>query len=244
MTGHEQKPPRGSAGNGALPDDPTLRQLRFERSGTDTSILLIRHGESQPLGPGSPFPRQNGHADPPLYVAGERQAEQVAEHLAGTPLSAIYVSPLTRTLQTAAPLATAKGLDPVVVPDLREVHLGDWEGGEFRLRVRAGDPVARAVYAEQSWSLIPGAEDMNALSERTSAAILQIAARHKGGMVAVFVHAGVIASILAWASGSRPFAFLGSANGAISHIVVDNGLPTLRRFNVTSHLEGDLDVSG
>ena len=35
---------------------------------------------------------------------------------------------LRRTHETAAPLAARLGLTPIVEPDLREVHLGEWEG--------------------------------------------------------------------------------------------------------------------
>ena len=43
------------------------------------------------------------------------------------------------------------GLPPAVVPDLVEVSLGDWEGGEFRIRVtgrpRTGDTTQRQIIA-------------------------------------------------------------------------------------------------
>ncbi len=42
--------------------------------------------------------------------------------------------------------------------------------------------------------------------------------------------------ILAVASGARPFAFLGSDNGAISTIVVAGDRWHVRSFNDTSHL--------
>ena len=41
---------------------------------------------------------------------------------------ALFVTPLARTQQTAAPLADELALEPLVEPDLREVYLGDWEG--------------------------------------------------------------------------------------------------------------------
>ena len=55
----------------------------------------------------------------------------------------------TRTVQTAAPLAARLDLEPVVVPELREVKLGDWEGGEFRIRAIDGDPIAMRVLSEE-----------------------------------------------------------------------------------------------
>ena len=43
-------------------------------------------------------------------------------------------------------------------PDLREVHLGEWEGGSFRKHVADGHPLALKMRAEQRWDVIPGAE--------------------------------------------------------------------------------------
>ena len=58
----------------------------------------------------------------------------MGERLKGEPLAAIYVTTLRRTHQTAAPLAAHLGLVPRVEPDLREVRLGDWDGGEYRIK--------------------------------------------------------------------------------------------------------------
>jgi len=52
----------------------------------------------------------------------------------------------------------------------------------------------------------------------------------------VFTHGGTIGQILADASGSRPFAFSGSDNGAVSHLVVLQERWIIRRYNDTGHL--------
>ena len=70
----------------------------------------------------------------------------------------IYVSTLQRTAQTAAPLVARTGMTPVVDPDLREVFLGEWEGGLLRQKATDNDPLFQRVMAEQRWDLIPGAE--------------------------------------------------------------------------------------
>ena len=124
----------------------------------------MRHGASAPAIPGQPFPLLDGHGDPPLAPEGVAQAEAVAERLAGEELAALYVTTLQRTHRTAAPLAERTGLDPVIVPDLREVSLGEWEGGEFRIRMAQGDPVALQAVAEERWDVIPGAETMESLA--------------------------------------------------------------------------------
>ena len=223
------------------PTRTEYRQHRFTLPAGATDILLIRHGESAPFRPGVEVPMLDGHGNPPLDPRGEAEAERVAERLADQRLDAIYVTPLQRTHQTAAPLARRLGLEPVVEPDLREVYLGEWEGPEFRMHVTESHPVAQRVFAEQRWDVIPGAESSEALAERVRRGFGRIAAAHGGHRVAVFAHGGVIGTICALATGSRPFAFIGADNASISHLVVTGDSWVLRRFNDTGHLGTDLD---
>src|SRR3954451_5234282 len=190
------------------------RQTKFRRPPGSTELLLVRHGESEPMVPGRPFPLVDGHGDPELAPDGRVQAEQVAERLADHPIDAIYVSTLRRTAQTAAPLAARLGLDPVVLPGLREVHRGGWEGGAFRERVAANDALVVKMVEEERWDAIPGAEPAADFARRVRGAITTIVAAHPEQRVAVFTHGGVIGEILAQAARSRPFAFVGVDNGS------------------------------
>jgi 2,3-bisphosphoglycerate-dependent phosphoglycerate mutase len=219
------------------------RQMRFTRPPGSTELLLIRHGESEPVVPGRPFPLVDGHGDPALAPEGRVQAEQIADRLAGRhPIDAIYVTTLRRTVQTAAPLAARLGLDPVVEPDLREVNLGEWEGELYRQHVAEGHPLALRMLKEQRWDIIPGAESAESLHTRVRGALDRLVTAHPGECVAVFTHGGVIGEILAQVTqAGRPFAFLGASNGSISQIVAFAGRWILRRFNDTAHLAGDLD---
>ena len=88
----------------------------------------MRHGASGPLVPGEAFPLLDGHSDPALAPEGEAQARALAERLADEPITGVFVSPLQRTAQTAAPLAARIGAEPVVLGDLREVHVGRVRG--------------------------------------------------------------------------------------------------------------------
>ena len=225
------------------PEDPNVAQASYPQSGFPTipgsaDILLIRHGQSEPYRPAVPFPLVDGHADPALTPNGHEQAQRLADRLATAGIDAIYVSTLRRTAQTAAPLAARLGLAPQVEPELREVHLGDWEGGEYRQRVAERDPIVRQVFEQERWDVIPGAEASASLSARVRATIDRLAAGHAGHRVAIFTHGGVIGQALALASGSRPFAFLSADNGSISRLVVIEQRWFIRGFNDTAHLDG------
>ena len=182
----------------------------------------------------------DGHGDPPLDPVGEQQAERVAERFlaSGERVDAIYVTTLQRTHQTAAPLAKRLGLEPRIEPDLREVHLGEWEGGWFRKHVAEGHPIAMRMYAEQRWDVIPGAEPRDAFAARVRGAIERIAAAHRDQNVVVVSHGGVIGQILADAVRSpNGFAFTGADNASISHLVVVGDRWIVRRYNDTAHLQ-------
>lgn len=212
------------------------RQARFSPPEGATEILLIRHGESQPANPDSPFPLVDGQGDPELAPEGREQAERVADRLTGAGIQAIYVTNLCRTAQTAAPLARRLGLEPSLEPDLREVHLGEWEGGLLRKHSAENHPIALRVRREERWDLIPGAEPAAAFAARVRAGITRLADANPGRRIAVVSHGGTIGQILAQAAGSRPFAFQGADNGSISHLVVDGERWIIRSFNDTTHL--------
>ena len=216
----------------------TYHQRQFALPPGATEVVLVRHGASAPAVPGEPFPLLDGHGDPPLAPEGEAQAELIAERLAGEGLSALYVTPLGRTHRTAAPLVARTGLEPVVVPDLREVMLGEWEGGEYRIRMAERDPVALQAVTEERWDVIPGAETMESLAGRVNAGITAIVAGAGPDVrVAAIVHGGVIGEVCRQATGSRPFAFIHADNGSISRLVVlGDGRWLLRSFNDTAHL--------
>ena len=219
-----------------MPEPRVFRQSRFTVPAGAAELVLVRHGESEPLVEGTAFPLVDGHGDPALAAEGRVQADRVAEYLADEPIAAIYVTTLRRTVETAAPLAARLGLTPSVEPDLREVHLGDWEGELFRQKVADGDPVVLQMAEQQRWDVIPGAEAADAFAARVRRGIGRIAAAHPDERVVVVAHGGTIGEALAQATGSRPWAFVGADNGSISRLVVRGDRWVLRGFNDVRHL--------
>ena len=221
------------------------RQHSFQRPPGATEILLVRHGESRAASMENPFPLVDGQGDPELHTNGERQAERVGERLKGEPISAIYVTNLQRTSQTAAPLAGHLGITPIMEPDLREVHLGEWEGGLLRVKAAEQHPIYLRMQQEQRWDVIPGAESWQQLNTRVMRGLKKIQATHPDELVVAVVHGGIVAHILAHAVDARPFAFAGADNGSISHIVMVEDRILVRRFNDAAHLLDTLhDGSG
>ncbi len=214
-------------------------QRRFVLPPDATEVILVRHGASEAVARGEPFAELGGHADPALAPEGAEQAGLVGERLRREPVASLFVTPLRRTWQTAAPLAAHLGLEPRVVEDLREVHLGDWEGGEFRIRMSEGDPAAMRVLEEERWDSIPGAEDAGAFAERVRHGFEHVVAATGPGRVAVAVsHGGVIGELCRQVTGSRPFAFVHAENTSVTRLVAfASGHRLLRSFNDVTHLD-------
>jgi 2,3-bisphosphoglycerate-dependent phosphoglycerate mutase len=211
-----------------------------------TEVVLVRHGASEVALPGARFPLVDGRGDPNLSEDGLEQARAIADRLALERIAQLIVTPLRRTHQTAAPLAEATGLEPIVVDELAEVRLGEWEGGEYRVRVAMGDPIVRQMFQQERWDVIPGGESFESLGRRVHAGIERIVELTGPDAVAVaFLHGGVIGEVCRQATDSRPFAFVHSDNGSVSRLVIRaSGRWLLRSFNEVSHLSVRTGPSG
>ena len=219
-----------------MPRDP---QRPFVLPDGGVEVLLVRHGsvEHRPLDGSRQSDEVLGaHSDPDLTELGRRQASALATRLRGVPVRGLFVTPLRRTQQTAAPLADELGLEPRVEPDLREVYLGDWEG---RLGPHADQAtVIRRVFEIGRWDAIPNAEPMEQLSQRVHDGLERIAnAGGPGSIVVAVVHGGVVAEACRQVTGSRPFAFLNTENASITRLVrLATGRWELHGFNDVAHL--------
>lgn len=212
-------------------------QRPYEPPPDATEILLVRHGQSASYVDGQPFALVDGQGDPPLSDHGHAQARLVARRLGPIPIDAIYVTTLQRTSQTIDPLATSIGITPIVEPDLREVHLGEWEGGLYRRMAAERHPAFAEMNATQDWGAVPGAESSEQLRTRVRRAIERIHVAHGGQRVVVVSHGGAIGAILAEATGARSLAFASADNASISQLIIHGDRWIVRRFNDTNHLD-------
>ncbi|MEI7624294.1 MAG: histidine phosphatase family protein [Actinomycetes bacterium] len=223
-------------------DEVEYGQRPFQAPPGATEVFLVRHGQSAAYKDGEPFSLVDGQGDPPLTAHGHWQATQVGERLRRVDLAAVYVTTLQRTAQTAAPLLAHLRTDAIVEPDLREIHLGEWEGGIFRKKVAERDPAFLEVERTQDWSAIPGAESFSQLQARVVRAINRIHQAHPGARVVAVSHGGAIGAALSHATGSTPLAFGATDNASIAHLIVLGDRWILRRYNDTGHLGGELSA--
>jgi broad specificity phosphatase PhoE len=69
-------------------------------------IVVVRHAEKA----------STGGNDPELSVAGQKRAEALARILKDSQTTSVFVTEFKRTQETAAPLARAAHLSPIVLP--------------------------------------------------------------------------------------------------------------------------------
>jgi len=198
-------------------------------AGRATLIYLLRHGEVQ----GAETRRFIGHLDVPLSPVGERQCTIQAARLRGARLAALFSSDLTRARRSAEIIGAPHGLAPTIVPALREMDMGRWDGltaGEIRAR----EPDAFADWMARVGEFpFPEGESVPDLLARVGPAFDAIAAAHAGQAVAIVAHGGPNRALLCRALGvplGRLLAF-GQDYGALSVLESARGGWALRRLN-------------
>lgn len=177
------------------------------------ALFLIRHGRTDGNGE-----RYVGWEDVPLNEVGRAQARRVAELLSGERLDAVYASSLSRALDTARPLALARGLSIQSRDELREIHYGALQGvAKARQRIR--------LRHQHRVEPLPGGESLRDVYERVARVGADLApALAAGSRIALVAHFWSV-RLIAGALLGLPFAALPAGlsykpgNGAVA--VVD-----------------------
>ena len=189
-----------------------------------TTIFLARHGESD----WNVEKRFQGHSDRPLTERGREQAHALADLLASEKIDAVYTSPLSRALETAEIVAARAGLEPVALPELREVDTGSWSGlSRVDVEARFPEGFARWRSGGSGWE---DGETYQQMAERVIGARRTIAEDHADGRVLIISHGGPIRAIHAAAEGVaiddyrrlKPV----EPNARLSAVAVENGRVT------------------
>lgn len=157
-----------------------------------TTLLLIRHGLNDWVGGRLAGWTPGVH----LNDAGKAQADALVARLADVPLAAIYSSPLERAVETAQPLAAARGLPIRVVENVGEVRYGEWTGGE--LKELSKHELWPGVQFYPSGTRFPGGETLGEVQMRAVAALDALRAQHPKDTIAVVAHADLIKLVAAY----------------------------------------------
>lgn len=151
-------------------------------------LYLIRHGETE----WNTQNRYQGSTDISLNSVGEAQARAIANRMKNDEVDRIYSSDLSRAYETARYIAKAKNLNVQVIPQLKEINFGEWEGYTIpELEKIYGDEYKR-FFLEPHLYPFPGEGSMKAVQMRVKKALEIIISNNPDGKVMVVSHGGII----------------------------------------------------
>jgi probable phosphoglycerate mutase len=157
----------------------------------DRKIYLVRHGKIDDEGK----KQYIGTTDLPLSNEGIEQAKKLKDYFQYVNVKQAYVSPLKRCLQTSEIILEGKKIDPTVLDDLKEIHMGTWEGKTFEY-IKKQFPI---LYEERGSHIAtfmpPMGESFEMLQARVLPAFENII-KISSGNILIVAHAGVNRVIL------------------------------------------------
>jgi len=197
-----------------------------------TKLIFVRHGEAE----GNVSRHFHGNFNSHLTENGYKQAALTAEALKNQKIDVIYSSDLTRTVETAKPIAEIFNLDIYTDKNLREIFGGDWENVPW-----ASLP---ELYSESydHWLhtphllVMPNGESMVDFQSRVLAATQRILTKHKGQTICIVTHGTAIKVMMCEFKGkllSQLCDILWYDNASYSIIEFDD------KFSPTIILEGE-----
>ncbi len=150
-----------------------------------TKIILERHGQSI----GNRDGIYLGHTDLGLSEKGREQAKITAEHLKGENITKVYSSDLKRAIETALPHCKIHGVELETSAELREMRVGDWEGGDVNELKKLTE---FTIYRTHRDFVYPGGEAVTDASERMKAELTRLAKANPDTTILVVSHSAVI----------------------------------------------------
>jgi broad specificity phosphatase PhoE len=192
-----------------------------------TTFYFVRHGESE----GNAARIFTGQRDSPLTRRGRTQAAAVADELSKVKFDRIVSSDLSRSRDTAEVIAKRRGIQVEVVPELREIDVGERTGKTFD--ETAGMP----GWNDEGFVAWPGGETLDQVLARTLGAIDRLTRESPGKTILVVGHGGVNRILLSHFQGMLPkLDRTPGGNTNISVVHTDGKTHTVERLFATDHV--------
>ncbi len=169
---------------------------------------------------------------------GKQQAAALGDRLAKIPLTAIYSSPLERTMETANAIAAHHNLSIQAEIGIGEVQYGKWQGKKIKKLAK-----------KKSWEIVqnfptrmqfPEGETMRGAQIRAIDAIERIYQHYheqKNVTIALVSHSDIIKMIVAHYLGMHldMFQRVNISTASLTIMMLGNGRPFIERVNDPSH---------
>jgi broad specificity phosphatase PhoE len=158
------------------------------------TIYLVRHAETTWNLEG----KVQGSRDTPLSIDGLAQTAKTVAFLSALQFDAIFTSPLIRARAIAEPVGVNLGISLIVMPELREIEFGGWEGHTWN-EIEAIYPATLAAWELKSLEARPdGGESLGDVGRRAEKVRSRLESS-SGDLVLVVAHGGfnrVLMSVL------------------------------------------------
>ncbi|MBE52077.1 MAG: phosphoglycerate mutase [Acidimicrobiaceae bacterium] len=193
-------------------------------------IILVRHGHTPTTGKILPGRAKGLH----LSELGKEQASKVATNLSMLDnVTAVYASPMERTLETAKPIASAFGLKVQRNRGLIEADFGKWTGRKLSDLRKLSD--WEIVQKNPSLFRFPDGESFIEIQSRMVETITRISDKHRGEIVIAVSHADTIKAFLTAMLGTPLDLFqrLHISPCSVSPVILGNGSPFVLAVNAS-----------
>lgn len=156
------------------------------------SVLFVRHGESEA---NLNDMLVSEHADPPLTDRGRQEARMVAHQWMIHPPTAIYASPLKRSIDTAKIWAEETHASPVQIdPRLHEIRLGEFDGRRIQ-DLLENDRIRYQLWKSDPESPPRHGEKLSAVGTRMMSFLSDMSTRYESGFVVAITHADCLKAV-------------------------------------------------
>ena len=201
-----------------------------------TTILLIRHGQTEPNVTGLYM----GWSDDDLNETGYSQARRLSSSLATLPISSIYASRLRRTYTTATILAEPHKIKPKTSEDFIEIRLGDWQGLSMDVVRQRWPELWQQSRIDPSDITLPNGESFQQVTERAIRGFETVAEANMGKHTAIVTHEIIVKVLIAHVlrATNSIYRRMEIENTSLSMVRIDDGKARLVTLNNMSHLEG------
>lgn len=199
------------------------------------TLYLLRHGQTE-------CSRDNafcGSIDPQLTPDGLEMAQAFADAYHSVHWSAVYASPMQRTIATATPLAQKVGMELELRDGLKEINYGKWEGQTVATVAQEYHDDYIRWTADPAWYPPTGGELAVAIASRALLVIEEIKQRYSSGNILIVSHKATIRIILCSLLGIDVGRFrfrLGCPVGSVSKVEFGAHGPLVHSLSDRTHL--------
>src|SRR5437762_4370165 len=202
-----------------------------------TRVFMVRHGATVL----SAEDRFAGATDVALSDEGREQTRRLAQRLSHEKITAVYASPLGRTVETAQILASPHKLEVQIRDGFREINHGRWEQ-MTRREVEARFPEEAAAWEKDPYTFAPvGGESGLAVTARALPVLIDLVRTHPGENFLLVSHKATIRLLLSSLLGFDPRRYRDNLDQKPAALnIVDFRDATRARltlFNDTSHYD-------